>query len=266
MEQRHERAAARRRHERFEQRRVEQAASARSRLRVLGAVLAALLVVGAVVALSLRGGEETMTTAGSPSDTPSGPPAPASGCAEASSDGQGEPGSYEEPALSVEEGASYTATLATNCGDVVIELDPAGAPSTVSSFRFLADEGYFDGTRCHRLVSGGIFVLQCGDPTATGTGGPGYTFDTEAVPADAPDNYPAGTVAMANAGPGTNGSQFFLVHENTTLPPDYTVFGRITEGLDVVRGVAAAGVEAGTESTPAQPVVLESVDVTETRP
>jgi peptidyl-prolyl cis-trans isomerase B (cyclophilin B) len=105
-------------------------------------------------------------------------------------------------------------------------------------------------------------VLQCGDPTGSGSGGPGYQFGEENLPADAENNYPAGTVAMANAGPGTNGSQFFLVYEDTTLPPSYTVFGTITEGLDVVRTVAEAGVEGGGgDGAPAQPVSIERVEI-----
>ena len=115
----------------------------------------------------------------------------------------------------------------------------------------------------YRSASSGLAPGK--DPTGTGTGGPGYQFPTERTPDPGTGNYPAGTVAMANAGPDTNGSQFFLVYEDSTLPPDYTIFGRIVEGLDVVRGVAAAGVrDGGEDGPPAQPVHLESVDVIET--
>lgn len=162
-----------------------------------------------------------------------------------------------EPALTIDAAASHTATLETTCGTVTIALDAAAAPRTVNSFAFLAGEGYFDHTRCHRLTTQGIFVLQCGDPTATGMGGPGYKFSDENL---AGAVYPAGTVAMANAGPGTNGSQFFLVYRDTQLPPNYTPFGTITEGLDAINNVANAGVAGGgADGTPVADVVFNAV-------
>ncbi|MFE3543224.1 peptidylprolyl isomerase [Nocardia sp. NPDC059177] len=162
-----------------------------------------------------------------------------------------------EPALAIDPAAAYTATLDTTCGTVTIDLDAAAAPRTVNSFVFLAGEGYFDHTRCHRLTTEGIYVLQCGDPTATGMGGPGYQFGDENL---AGAVYPAGTVAMANAGPGTNGSQFFLVYQDTQLPPNYTPFGRISDGLDVVTTIADAGVVGGgPDGTPVAEVVLDAV-------
>ncbi|MFD0559180.1 peptidyl-prolyl cis-trans isomerase B (cyclophilin B) [Stackebrandtia endophytica] len=154
---------------------------------------------------------------------------------------------------------TQTMTIDTNQGAIEVELDTTNAPCTSASFTHLAGEGYFDGTSCHRLTTEGIFVLQCGDPSATGMGGPGYSFANENEPVDTaadlteeeaaagerPEpNYPAGTIAMANSGPDTNGSQFFIVYEDTYLPADYTIFGQITEGLDLVRAVAEAGAEA----------------------
>jgi peptidyl-prolyl cis-trans isomerase B (cyclophilin B) len=136
--------------------------------------------------------------------------------------------------------AAKTATLTTNQGTITISLDAARAPCTVNSLSFLAGKKYFDATPCHRLTTSGIFVLQCGDPSGTGAGNPGYHFAGENL---AGATYPAGTVAMANAGPGTNGSQFFLVYQDTTLQPNYTPFGTITGGLDVVRKVAIAGAD-----------------------
>jgi peptidyl-prolyl cis-trans isomerase B (cyclophilin B) len=112
------------------------------------------------------------------------------------------------------------------------------APCTTFSFRFLASRGYFNQTHCHRLTVQGIFVLQCGDPTGTGSGAPGYSFNDENL---AGATYPAGTVAMANAGPNTNGSQFFFVWKNTTLSPAYTPFGTVIGGLNVLQKIAAAG-------------------------
>ncbi|MFC9659135.1 peptidylprolyl isomerase [Nocardia sp. NPDC127606] len=166
-----------------------------------------------------------------------------------------------EPAITIDTAASHTATLETTCGTVTIALDAAAAPRTVNSFAFLAGEGYFDHTRCHRLTTQGIFVLQCGDPTATGMGGPGYKFTDENL---AGAVYPAGTVAMANAGPGTNGSQFFLVYRDTQLPPNYTPFGTITEGLDALTNIANAGVAGGgADGTPVADVVFNAVTTTQ---
>lgn len=128
-------------------------------------------------------------------------------------------------------------TLSFSAGDVTITMDRTGAPCTINSFGSLAEQGYFDDTECHRLTTEGIFVLQCGDPSATGRGGPGYSFADEQA-----GEYPAGTVAMANAGPDTNGSQFFLVYEDSPLPPDYTVLGTMDEeSAALVSEIAAEG-------------------------
>jgi peptidyl-prolyl cis-trans isomerase B (cyclophilin B) len=153
--------------------------------------------------------------------------------------------------------------VTTNLGELRLTLDQSATPCAAASLAHLAQAGFFDDSPCHREVdSPGLQVLQCGDPTGTGSGGPGYQFGEENLPADGQNNYPAGTVAMANAGAGTNGSQFFLVYEDTTLPPNYTVFGTITEGLDVVTKVAEAGVEGGGEDgKPATPVTIERVSI-----
>lgn len=132
-------------------------------------------------------------------------------------------------------------TLTFASGPVQITLDRAAAPCTAHSFESLAQQGYFSGTKCHRLATQGMFILQCGDPTGSGSGGPGYTFDDELAQTK---GYPKGTVAMANAGRNTNGSQFFLVYADTTLPPNYTVFGRMDEkGTGVVASMAAQGTD-----------------------
>lgn len=159
------------------------------------------------------------------------------------------------------DGTATSLTLTTNCGDIVIALDPA-APATVASEVFLAQQGFYNNTQCHRLTTDGIFVLQCGDPAGDGTGGPGYSVPDENLPADGAANYPAGTVAMANAGPGTSGSQFFLVYADTTLPGDYTIWGTVTSGLDMVQEVASVGVaDGGGDGTPRQPLFIESATV-----
>ena len=159
------------------------------------------------------------------------------------------------------DGTATSLTLTTNCGDIVIALDPA-APATVASEVFLTQQGFYDNTQCHRLTTGGIFVLQCGDPAGDGTGGPGYAVPDENLPTDGAANYPAGTVAMANAGPGTSGSQFFIVYADTTLPGDYTIWGTVTSGLDMVQEVASVGVaDGGADGTPRQPLFIESASV-----
>ncbi|MEU8511984.1 peptidylprolyl isomerase [Kitasatospora sp. NPDC048722] len=143
------------------------------------------------------------------------------------------------PAFDPEEAATpYSATLRTNQGRITFEALTDKAPCTTFSFRFLAENDYFDGTHCHRLTTQRIYVLQCGDPTGTGSGGPGYSFPDENLTGA---TYPAGTVAMANAGPNTNGSQFFFVWKDTKLSPAYTPFGRVTAGLDVLQKIAAGG-------------------------
>ena len=152
------------------------------------------------------------------------------------------------------------AVLSTSIGDITIGFDNPKTPCTVGSFASLADQSYFTDTSCHRLTTSGIFVLQCGDPTGTGTGGPGYSFPDEL---DGSETYPAGTVAMANAGPNTNGSQFFLVYEDSVLSPDYTVFGHMDEASTaLVAKLAADGTENGSpDGTPATPVTITSVKV-----
>jgi peptidyl-prolyl cis-trans isomerase B (cyclophilin B) len=169
------------------------------------------------------------------------------------------------PADDVRRTGTRTATMTTNRGVLEFELDAAEAPCTVNSFAFLAEKKFFDRTSCHRLSNQGLFVLQCGDPTGKGTGGPGYVFRDENLPADA--GYDEGTLAMATRGRNANGSQFYVFFgDSPRLPPSYTVFGRVTKGLDVVKRVAAAGVNeslAGSEDgAPKQPVTITSMTVT----
>lgn len=155
-----------------------------------------------------------------------------------------------------------TFTFATNCGNIVVTTVGSRAPITITQLATLARGGYFNNTLCHRLTTQGLYVLQCGDPTATGSGGPNFTYRDENLPAEALNNYPAGTVAMANSGPGTNGSQFFLVFADTTLGANYTIWGTITQGLDIVRAIAKAGVKGGgADGAPNQPIAINRVIV-----
>jgi len=154
------------------------------------------------------------------------------------------------------------ATVTTSCGDIVIELDPSLAPATVNSFVFLATAGYFDGSAIHRVVPG--FVVQGGDPEATGRGGPGYTVADEVPATDFV--YARGTVAMANAGSGTSGSQFFVMLGDAQFPPQYqfNVFGRVVEGLDTVDRIAALRLAAGPDgevSVPLETVYIERISI-----
>ncbi len=151
----------------------------------------------------------------------------------------------------------YTATMVTSHGTMVIALDPLAAPKTVNSFVFLARYHYYDGVIFHRIIPG--FVLQGGDPTGTGTGGPGYKFADE-LPA--PGRYQIGSLAMANAGPNTNGSQFFVISgpDGVRLPPQYALFGAVVSGGDVVTAIDALGTRSG---KPTETVTIESVTISE---
>jgi cyclophilin family peptidyl-prolyl cis-trans isomerase len=162
-----------------------------------------------------------------------------------------------EPPMIIDTSKSYTATMVTNKGTLEIVLDALGAPSTVNSFVFLARWHYYDGVIFHRVIPG--FVLQGGDPTGTGTGGPGYKFNDE-LPK--PGRYELGSLAMANSGPHTNGSQFFVISgpDGQRLPPLYALFGKVVKGLDVVEAIDALGSRSG---APQERVVIESVTINE---
>jgi peptidyl-prolyl cis-trans isomerase B (cyclophilin B) len=155
-----------------------------------------------------------------------------------------------------------TFTFVTNCGNIVITTNGVRANVTLTALTALAKAGYFDGSLCHRLTTSDLFILQCGDPTATGSGPSPFTYGDENLPAKVANNYPVGTVAMANSGANTNGSQFFLVYANTTLGPSYTIWGRITSGLNIVKAIAAAGVKGGIpDGTPVKKIAIEKVIV-----
>jgi len=166
------------------------------------------------------------------------------------------------PAQKLPKKLTRTFTFDTNCGNIVVTTVGAKAPITITQLTTLAKGGYFDSSLCHRLTTQGLYVLQCGDPTATGSGGPSFTYGDENLPAATVNNYPAGTVAMANSGPGTNGSQFFLVFADTTLGANYTIWGTITQGLDIVKAIAKAGVKGGgADGTPNQTIAINRVVV-----
>ena len=168
----------------------------------------------------------------------------------------------EQPAMRIDPARAYAGSLETNKGTISVELFPSDAPVTVNNFVCLAEDGYFNNTPFHRIVKG--FVIQGGDPTGTGSGGPGYKFADEPITRD----YERGTLAMANAGPNTNGSQFFIVLDDLRgkLPKNYTIFGRVTDGMDVVDAIASTPTRtgrSGENSTPTEPVTLEKVTISE---
>ena len=192
-----------------------------------------LLTVVAVIALASLLVAAPAHSADRPTSVP--------GCAKSTAKGHA-PAKVTQPLVAAKKQAK-TLTLTTNCGDIVISLLGAKAPITVTSIAALANAGYYNNSLCHRLTTEGLFVLQCGDPTASGSGSPtGWTgYLDENLPKAGGINYPAGTVAMANSGPKTNGSQFFLVYKDTALGPNYTIWGKITKGLDLVQKVGAVG-------------------------
>ncbi len=159
------------------------------------------------------------------------------------------------PEFSIDLANTYTAVLHTNHGDIVVQFDAENAPQSVNNWVFLPREGFYDGVIFHRVVPG--FVVQGGDPTGTGMGGPGYKFRDEL---DGPGGYSRGTLAMANAGPNTNGSQFFICLEDVGLPHAYTVFGKVTDGMEAVDAIAA---EPRSGEKPITDCVIQSVEVSE---
>lgn len=204
-----------------------------------------------------------LLAAGLSACTSSTPAAPAQGGTTCSYQATGDAARKVDPppTSGVANTGTLTYTLQLDAAKLPIVLDQAHAPCTVNSFVSLAKQGFFDNTTCHRLVDGnGLYVLQCGDPTGTGTGGPGYRFADELT---GNETYPAGTLAMANAGPGTNGSQFFIVYADSQLTANYTVFGRLdTEGIDAVAGIAEGGQDGSWgdgSGKPLTPAVIKAV-------
>lgn len=160
-------------------------------------------------------------------------------------------------ALVIDTSKHYEAILKTSMGDITIQLTASATPITVNNFVSLSQKNFYDNTIFHRVING--FMIQGGDPDGTGRGGPGYTFNDESFEGQ----YTRGTVAMANSGPNTNGSQFFIMHKDTALPHAYVIFGNVIKGMDVVDKIAQAPVNpSGERSTPVTPVVIHSVTIT----
>lgn len=167
----------------------------------------------------------------------------------------------QAPQMQIDKNKNYTAVLKTSKGDITIELNAAKTPVTVNNFVFLAKGHFYDDTIFHRVING--FMIQGGDPNGDGTGGPGYRFDDEPFTGE----YKRGTVAMANAGPDTNGSQFFIMHQDgPMLPKNYVIFGQVVSGLEAVDKIAEAPVKEssrGENSVPLEPVTIEAIEIVE---
>jgi len=218
-----------------------------------------LLVLTAAAALALAGCASTPADGEKPASQPSASaetPAASGECSYPADRVAAKP--VDAPDVDPSASGEVAATISTSAGDLAVTLDADATPCTVNSFLSLAKQGYFDATNCHRLTTEGIFVLQCGDPTGTGTGGPGYSFDDELA---GTETYEAGVLAMANAGPNTNGSQFFIVYADSQLPPSYAVFGHLDEAsTKIVADLAAAGTDnGGPDGAPKTPVEIKTV-------
>ncbi|MFF8872064.1 peptidylprolyl isomerase [Streptomyces massasporeus] len=257
---------------RQQQRRTDARRKARIRNSVIASVLGVIVVLSVTVFLTKPfeddGKKENANAEVSPSATPSKAPDPC----EKPAPGKVKSETWKkEPALTVDESAKYTMKLDTTCGEIDVALKASAAPHTVNSFNFLLGKGYLDHSKCHRLTDQGIYVLQCGDPQGTGMGGPGYTIPDENLKGG---TYPAGTVAMANQynaqtkqGRNSGGSQFFLVYQDSQLPPDYTPFGTVSEaGMKVLKKIADAGAQAPDPQTgntaPNATVVINKATIT----
>jgi peptidyl-prolyl cis-trans isomerase B (cyclophilin B) len=266
--------------ERYERRAIRQAQRDRRVRRWTISVLAALAVAAIAVGSALfatRSGSPsaaatpsssaTPTPAPTPAPTPTPTPAPVAEPAHHCTYTAGGTAArtVSLPPAAPDYKATYQATISTNLGNIVIDLLNSKATCTVNSFISLAAQKFFNHTPCHRLTtSGSLFVLQCGDPTGTGSGGPGYQFNDENLTGAV---YNTGTVAMANSGANTNGSQFFLVYRNSTLQPSYTPFGTIVSGLNIIQKVAKGGTDnsnAPGDGHPKDKVEIESVTIKKT--
>lgn len=249
---------------------------------ILASAIVILLIAGGIVWGATRSGDEEVTAQDeTPTSEPQAPTAEPLAMKRAEALPKTVTCTYDESGEAAAEVSvpstkdvstegTVNVTLATNKGDIGMELDRSVSPCTVNAIEHLAKEKYYDDTVCHRLTTDGIYVLQCGDPTGTGSGGPGFQFPNE-YPTDeaseeqlgAPATYPRGSIAMANSGPDTNGSQFFLNYKDSPLPPSYTYFGQIDEGgLEVLDAIAGAGVDGGaSDGQPAEQVVIETAKV-----
>ncbi|QDO88659.1 peptidylprolyl isomerase [Ornithinimicrobium ciconiae] len=239
----------------------------RLRWQALGLLVASTLLVSACGSSDAPDAADASVTNHSGAATTLSPAGADAGCEEAPAvPSAGMTTEPLEPPPTEGVAGTWTGVIETNCGPIEVELYADKAPVTVASFEHLATAGYWQDSPCHRLTTQGIFVLQCGDPTGTGRGAPGYGFGIENAPEDG--KYPPGTLAMARAqDPNSNGGQFFIVYRDTELPVEgggYSIFGRVTGGMDIVDRVAEQGVDGGgADGIPAAPISILSVEVTQ---
>jgi peptidyl-prolyl cis-trans isomerase B (cyclophilin B) len=239
----------------WERQQVRRTAKAQRQTVIKRGVLAGLVVVGIAV-YAIANKPASTPVAAPPKASSTATTDAAAGC---NTTGPIKTTAKQYASAPISGASAKTLDLNTNCGRISIALDPK-APTTTNVMTHLAKDKYFDMTACHRLTTSGIYVLQCGDPTGSGSGGPGFKFADENLPkaTGGTANYNRGTIAMANSGPGTNGSQFFIVYNTSPLPPNYSVWGQVTSGLEVVDRIAAAGVKGGaTDGKPNANVVIE---------
>ncbi len=265
-----QRAAAR---ARLEREMAQRAAAARKRRQLQAAIgggVALLLVVAGTVWLVASLGDDEQTANQAGTTTCTWTEVPSDQRTETTKD-------VGLPPTTVKNTGSQIMTIDTNLGQITAKLNLRDVPCTAASFTHLAEQKFFDNTKCHRLVTQGIQVLQCGDPSvkadgdwkeSDGTGGPAYRFAEENLPTDKRPPYPAGIIAMANSGPGTNGSQFFIVYGDSQLPASYTVLGTVTKGLDLVAEVGAAGDDGAFSQQaggghPKKEVIIKSLTMSE---
>jgi peptidyl-prolyl cis-trans isomerase B (cyclophilin B) len=259
---------------RQQQRRTSARRKAHARNAVIASVLG-VVVVGSVVSYATGVFKQDDNKSDAAAEaTPSASPSKAPDPCDKAAAGKVKKLSYKkEPAITIDKSADYTMKLQTTCGSIDIDMPASKAPHTVNSFDFLVGKGYLDHTKCHRLTTNGIYVLQCGDPQGTGMGGPGYTIPDENLKDKRLKGgvYPAGTVAMANQynaqtkeGRDSGGSQFFLVYQDSQLPANYTPFGTISDaGMKVLKKIAGAGESTGQgDGTPNATVVIDKATVT----
>lgn len=265
-----ERGRAKRRYAKRQTAAASRTARRQSIQAVVATVVTVLVVIGGVLGLSRLAGDRTAKasssataaatapkSATSDSPNPCAPPAPTTPATA--------PSYAQAPPKTLAGGKVWDATVTTTCGVVELELYGDKAPQTVSSFIFLSRKGFYTNSPCHRVTSGAsLNVVQCGDPTGAGTGGPGYGYGIENAPADGA--YPAGTLAMARTdAPDSNGSQFFVTYADSTLPTEgggYSIFGKVTKGLDVFTTVAAGGaIDGQSDGAPARAISIKSITV-----
>jgi peptidyl-prolyl cis-trans isomerase B (cyclophilin B) len=249
------READRRRLRRQLQRRVERDAR-RKRFALIASIAGVAVIAAIVVTVVVATTNDSATPAAGKTNSTT---ATASTCTWTTTGNPAKPGITKPPADPPKTGL-VNVIVQTSRGPMTFQLNRTATPCTVASFLSLAGQNYYNSTPCHRLVTSGIYVLQCGDPTGTGSGGPGYRFADEL---SGKERYTRGVLAMANSGADTNGSQFFIVYKDSPiLGPKYTIFGKVTSGLDLVDKVAAKGTENGqSDGKPKLPISLTSINV-----